>query len=195
MNIAAALPIGIGAASLAAGTIQSTAESFFSLFEGDSEEEGTAESTETSQTLDTLLAANGQLNGQTDDIRDELKRLLSQFEDVLRRTAHGAGIELPESYQLRFNSDGSLQSDANDPLSGQVKSLLKNSPEASSLLANIAAHTSALKAATDQTHFAQAYNKNPEAAVEALSQDQQKRTSLNVTFVGGEATSYQLVSV
>ncbi|PQO38348.1 hypothetical protein [Blastopirellula marina] len=195
MNIAAALPIGISAASLAAGTIQSTAENFFSMFGGDTEEETTADSTEASQALDTLLNANGQLNAQTEDIRDELKRLLSQFEDVLRRSAHGAGIELPDSYQLRFNPDGSLQSDSNDPFSEQVKALLGNSQEASSLLANIAAQTTALKAATDQARFAQAYNENPDAAVEELSHDQQKRSSLNVTFVGGEAASYQLVSV
>ena len=100
MNIAAALPIGIGAASLAAGTIQSTAENFFSFLQSDTEENSATESSESSQAVESFLAANGQLNDQSEDIRDELKRLLSQFEDVLRRSAHSAGIELPESYQL-----------------------------------------------------------------------------------------------
>ncbi|RCS54729.1 hypothetical protein DTL42_06275 [Bremerella cremea] len=195
MNIAAALPIGIGAASLAAGTIQSAAEGFFSLLERDTEEISAEASSESSQALDTFLAANGQLNGQAEDIRDEIKRLLSRFEDILRRSAHSSGIKLPESYQLRFNSDGTLQDDPGDPFAQQVNSLLESSPEAASLLANIAAQTNALKAAADQARFAQTYNQNPEEAVEALSQDQQKQTSLSVTFVGGEPTNYQLVSV
>ncbi len=195
MNIAAALPIGIGAASLAAGTIQSTAENFFSLLEKDADETSPENSSQTSQALDTFLATNGQLNAQSDDIRDELKRLLSQFEDILRRSAHEAGIKLPESYQLQFNPDGTLQSNPDDPFAQQVNALLKNSQEASSLLANIAAQSTALKAAADQTRFAQAYNENPEAAVGEFSQEQAKRASLNVTFVGGEAASYHLVSV
>lgn len=195
MNIAAALPIGIGAASLAAGTIQSTAENFFSFLQSDTEENSATESSESSQAVESFLAANGQLNDQSEDIRDELKRLLSQFEDVLRRSAHSAGIELPESYQLQFNPDGSLQSDPDDPIAQQVNALLQNSQEASTLLSSIAAQTSALKAAGDQARFAQAYNEDPQAAVAELSHDQQKRSSLNVTYVGGEAANYQLVSV
>ena len=194
MNIAATLPVAVGAASLAAGTLQQTAESFFSFLDAQGEDADEKEVAATGTGLDSFLASSGLLNAQTEDIRDELERLLDNFSDLLRRSSHNNGFDLPDSYQLNINAKGELEEDPNDPFARQLSALIGNSEEASDLLGQIAAQVAALKSAGDQARFAQTYNEDPAAALAFQQEAQSQNAGLNVTFVQGTPSSFQVVS-
>lgn len=194
MNIAAALPVAVGAASLAAGTLQQTAENFFAYFEPKGDEADGKEAVAAGAGLDSFLASSGLLNAQTEDIRDELDRLLANFSDLLRRSSHDAGVVLPESYQLNINANGELEEDPNDPFAQQLNALLGNSEEASHLLGQIAAQVAALKSAGDQARFAHTYNEDPDAALAFQQEARSQGAGLNVTFVQGMPSSFQVVA-
>ncbi|PQO42070.1 hypothetical protein [Blastopirellula marina] len=194
MNIAAALPVAVGAASLTAATLQQTTENFFSFFDANVEEADEKEVAASGAGLESFLASGGVLNAQSGDIRDELERLLTNLSDLLRRSSHNKGMDLPESYQLNINAQGELEEDPNDPFAQQLSDLIGNSEEADKLLSQIAAQVAALKSAGDQARFAQTYNEDPAAAFAFQQEAQSQRAGLNVTFVQGTPSSFQVVS-
>lgn len=193
MNIASAIPLGIGAASMAAGAAKNLSQGMFSLFS--SEEASTPESESSSgNTLDSFLASAGILGTDAAALEDQLGRSLEELEDLLRRTFHQAGQELPDSFQLRIDPNGEIAMSGGDAFAQQAKGLLQQSEEGQRLLSQIAAQTAAIQAATDQQVFAQSYNDDPEAALSALQKAKESAGGLDVAFVGGEVASIQLAA-
>ncbi|QDU76645.1 hypothetical protein Pan97_36990 [Bremerella volcania] len=193
MNIATAIPLGIGAASMAAGAARQLSDGVFSLLQGEAEK--TAETNTPDDTsLESLLAASGLLGGNVDELQDQLGRSLEDLEDLLRRTFHQAGQDLPESFQLRIDPNGEIAVNGADAFAQQTKGLLQQSEEAQRLLAQIAAQTAAIQAATDQQAFARQYNDDPEAALSALHQAKEEHAGLDLTFLEGRVASINLAA-
>ncbi|GAA4439623.1 hypothetical protein [Bremerella cremea] len=198
MNITSAIPLGIGAASLAAGAASQLSQGVFSLFNGtEAESDGgsTDQGSIASSTLEAFLSQAGELGAQKDELEQQLQRSLEELEGILRRTAHQAGQELPDAFQLSINADGEVALDSSDPLSQQTESLLSQSEEAQRILNQIAAQTATIKAASEQEAYAKQFNEDPIAAADALEKARSKQAELNVTFVGGEISGFQLGSV
>lgn len=193
MNIATALPLGIGAASMAAGAAKQLSEGVFSLFQGETETQSET-ATPQAASLESFLSASGLLGGNTGELQDQLGRSLEELEDLLRRTFHQAGQELPESFQLRIDPNGEIAVDGADAFAQQAKGLLSQSEEAQRLLTHIAAQTAAIQAATDQQEFARQYNDDPEAALMAMQQAKQERGGLDVTFLQGRVAGINLAA-
>ncbi len=193
MNIATALPLGIGAASMAAGAAKQLSEGVFSLLQGEVEPTPETASSDASS-LESFLAASGLLGSSGGELQDQLGRSLEELEDLLRRTFHQAGQELPESFQLRIDPSGQIAVEGSDAFAQQAKGLLQQSEEAQRLLNHIAAQTAAIQAATDQQAFAQKYNDDPEAALTGLQQAKDTRAGLDVTFHDGQVAGIQLAA-
>lgn len=193
MNIATALPLGIGAASMAAGAAKQLSEGVFSLLQGEAEPSQETTSTDAAS-LESFLAASGLLGGNAGELQDQLGRSLEDLEDLLRRTFHQAGQDLPDSFQLRIDPNGQIAVDGADSFAQQAKALLQQSEEAQQLLAQIAAQTSAIQAATNQQAFAQQYNDDPEAALTALQKAQEEHAGLDLTFFEGQVASINLAA-
>ena len=197
MNITSAIPLGIGAASLAAGAASQLSQGVFSLFNG-TEAEADAGSSEqgsiASSTLEAFLSQAGELGAQKDELEQQLQLSLEELEGILRRTAHQSGQELPDAFQLSINADGEVALHSSDSLSKQTESLLGQSEEAQRILNQIAAQTAAIKAASEQEAYAKQFNEDPIAAADALEKARSKQAELNVTFVGGEISGFQLGS-
>lgn len=193
MNIATALPLGMGAASMAAGAAKQLSAGVFSLFQGEPEANPeTAAPAESS--LESFLAASGLLGNNAGELQDQLGRSLEELEDLLRRTFHQAGQELPESFQLRIDPNGEIAVDGADAFAQQAKGLLQQSEEAQRLLTQIAAQTAAIQAATHQQDFARQYNDDPEAALSALQKAKEEHAGLDVNFFDGQVSSINLAS-
>lgn len=193
MNIATALPLGIGAASMAAGAAKQLSEGVFSLLQGEAEPSQETTSTDAAS-LESFLAASGLLGGNAGELQDQLGRSLEDLEDLLRRTFHQAGQDLPDSFQLRIDPNGQIAVDGADSFAQQAKALLQQSEEAQQLLAQIAAQTSAIQAATNQQAFAQQYNDDPEAALTALQKAREEHAGLDLTFFEGQVASINLAA-
>lgn len=193
MNIATALPLGIGAASMAAGAAKQLSEGVFSLLQGEAEPSQETTSTD-AVSLESFLAASGLLGGNAGELQDQLGRSLEDLEDLLRRTFHQAGQDLPDSFQLRIDPNGQIAVDGADSFAQQAKALLQQSEEAQQLLAQIAAQTSAIQAATNQQAFAQQYNDDPEAALTALQKAREEHAGLDLTFFEGQVASINLAA-
>ncbi|WDI40717.1 hypothetical protein [Bremerella sp. P1] len=193
MNIATALPLGIGAASMAAGAAKQLSEGVFSLLQGEAEPSQETTLTDAAS-LESFLAASGLLGGNAGELQDQLGRSLEDLEDLLRRTFHQAGQDLPDSFQLRIDPNGQIAVDGADSFAQQAKALLQQSEEAQQLLAQIAAQTSAIQAATNQQAFAQQYNDDPEAALTALQKAREEHAGLDLTFLEGQVASINLAA-
>jgi len=193
MNIATAVPLGIGAASMAAGAAKQLSQGVFSLLQGETEAPAEA-TTPDAASLESFLSASGLLGGSSGELQDQLGRSLEELEDLLRRTFHQAGQELPESFQLRIDRNGEIAADPTDAFAQQAKGLLQQSEEAQRLLSQIAAQTAAIQAATDQEAFARQYNEDPQAALTTLEKAKQQQAGLDVTFTGGRVASANLAS-
>jgi len=193
MNIATALPLGIGAASMAAGAAKQLSEGVFSLLQGEAAS-GPETTSPDSTSLESLLASSGLLGGDASDLESQLGRSLEELEDLLRRTFHQAGQELPESFQLRIDPSGEIAVDGADAFAQQAHGLLQQSEEAQRLLSNIAAQTAAIQAATSQQEFAQQYNDDPEAALTMLQKAKDEHAGLDVTFLDGQVASINLAA-
>ncbi|MBA2115453.1 hypothetical protein [Bremerella alba] len=193
MNIATALPLGIGAASMAAGAAKQLSEGVFSLLQGEAETSPEATSPDAAS-LDSFLAASGLLGGNAGELQDQLGRSLEELEDLLRRTFHEAGQDLPESFQLQIDGNGQIAVDGAHSFAEQAQGLLQQSQEAQQLLSNIAAQTAAIQAATNQQAFAKQYNDDPEAALSTLQKANQEPAGLDVTFLDGRVASFQLAA-
>lgn len=193
MNIATALPLGIGAASMAAGAAKQLSEGVFSLLQGEAETSPDTASPDAAS-LESFLAATGLLGGNTGELQDQLGRSLEELEDLLRRTFHQAGQELPDSFQLRIDPHGEIAVDGADAFAQQVKGLLQQSAEAQQLLSQIAAQSAAMQAANNQQAFAQQYNDDPEAALAALHQAKEEHAGLDLTFLDGRVASINLAA-
>lgn len=193
MNIATALPLGIGAASMAAGAAKQLSEGIFSLLQGEAEPSPETTSPDAAS-LESFLAASGLLGGSAGELQDQLGRSLDELEDLLRRTFHQAGQDLPESFQLRIDPNGEIAVDGADAFAQQAQGLLQQSEEAQQLLSQIAAQTTAIHAATNQQAFAKQYNDDPEAALTTLQKAKEEQAGLDLTFLDGQVASIQLTA-
>jgi len=181
MDISTALPLGIGAASIALGGAKSAAEGIFQFFSED--EQTTQPQSEAETGLDSLLASSGFLNSLTAE-PGKLENDLRELDDFLRDEFFRAGISLPESYTLKIGLDGQLESLADDEvLTQQANQLLANSQVGARIQDSIRSKIQEL-AAIQQ--FA--------APTDSEGSSSSDSSSLKAIVQGRDSIAYELVS-
>ncbi|MBI1246542.1 hypothetical protein GC197_01710 [bacterium] len=193
MDITTALPLGLSAASLATGIAKRATQNVFSLMSGFQSTPPESQP-ESSTSLDSLLSTSGVLGNNVEDLNKQLEGSLQDLQDLLRRTFHQAGQDLPDSFQLSIDANGEIVVDGKSDFAKVAQGVLSQSDEAQGILHQIATQAAAIKTASDQQSFASDYNQNPEAALNALQQSKEESTGIDINFVDGQPASFQLTS-
>ena len=193
MDITTALPLGLSAASLATGIARRATQNVFSLMSGGQEPQPETQSASTNG-LDSLLSTSGVLGSNADELHKQLEDSLQGLQDLLRRTFHQAGQELPDSFQLSINANGEIVADGKSDFAKLAQRVLSQSDEAQGILHQIASQAAAIQAASNQQSFANNYNQDPAAALNALQKSKQESTGIDVSFIDGQPASFQLTS-